>query len=66
MYSMGNVELMNTEKSVPLTGYNDGKFNLTNNSQFTASLLFMLFSGRWHESAWYNDYDSYNWNEKLN
>ena len=64
MYTMGNVELMSTGAKIPV--YNDGAFKVTNNSQFVVSLLFIPFANRWHESAWYNDYDSYNWNEKLN
>ena len=65
MYTMGNVELLNT-KLYNIPGYNDGPFKVTNNSQFVATLLIMPFARRWSESAWYNDYDSYNWNEKLN
>ncbi|MBC7554698.1 MAG: hypothetical protein H7257_12040 [Taibaiella sp.] len=64
MYTMGNVELINSGKAI--TGYTDGPFKITNNSHMMFSLIIMPFSYKWRETAWYNDYDSYNWNEKLN
>ena len=64
MYTMGNVELLNIKSQIP--GYTDGPFRITNNSNMMVSFIIMPFSGKWHESAWYNDYDSYNWNEHLN
>lgn len=63
-YTMGNVELMNVGYKVP--PYTDGPFKLTTNSQAIFSLVLMPFSHRFRETSWYNDYDSYNWNEKLN
>jgi len=64
LYTMGNVELMNTKQAI--MGYNDGPFKLTNNSNLMFSLIFQPFSVRWNERAWHNTYDSYNWNEHLN
>jgi hypothetical protein len=64
MYSWGDVELLNAQKKYP--GFTDGPFKITNNSNLQFSLIIMPFSKRWRESAWYNDYDSYNWNEGLN
>jgi len=64
MYSMGNVQLIDTKTAV--AGYTDGPFRLTNNSNLMLSFIIQPFSRRWKESAWYNDYDSYNWNEHLN
>jgi hypothetical protein len=64
MYTMGNIELINQTKAIPK--YNDGPFNLTYNSNLQFSLIVMPFKRRYTESAWYNDYDTYNWNEKLN
>ena len=64
MYSMGNVQLMDSK--VAVAGYNDGPFRITNASNLMLSVLIQPFSSRWKESAWYNDYDSYNWNEHLN
>ncbi len=69
MYTMGNIELMNSSNTIGNTGlspYTDGPFKITSNSHFMLSFIILPFSGKWHESAWYNDYDSYNWNEKLN
>ncbi|PQJ10931.1 hypothetical protein CJD36_013250 [Flavipsychrobacter stenotrophus] len=64
LYTMGNVELMNTKRDIP--GYNDGPFKLTNNSNLMFSLIFQPFSVRWNERSWHNTYDTYNWNEHLN
>ncbi len=64
MYTMGNVELMNSGAAV--NPYTDGPFKLTANGHAIFSLILMPFSHRFGESSWYNDYDSYNWNEKLN
>ncbi|NCX95777.1 MAG: hypothetical protein EBX41_05080 [Chitinophagia bacterium] len=63
MYTMGNIELMNFTK--PIQGYTDGPFNLTYKSNLQFSLILMPFKRRWTESAWYNDFDTYNWNERL-
>jgi hypothetical protein len=66
MYSMGNIELLNLDKS-PAPPYTHGPFNITSNSQVSFSLVLMPFSPRkWRETGWYNTYDSYNWNERLN
>jgi len=64
MYYPGNVRLIDNPGAIP--GYSDGPFRLTNNGNFMVSLILQPFSKRWSESSWYNDYDSYNWNEHLN
>lgn len=64
MYTMGNVELMNSGATI--NPYTDGPFKLTTNSHAIFSLVLMPFSHKFRETAWFNDYDSYNWNEKLN
>lgn len=64
MYNMGNVEIMNVNQPIP--AITDGPFRVTTNNQLILSFIIMPFSVKWRESAWFNDYDSYNWNEKLN
>lgn len=64
LYTMGNVELMNTHNAIP--GYTDGPFKMYNRSSLMLSLIVLPFSGRWGEYNWTNTYDSYNWNERLN
>ncbi len=64
MYTMGNVELMNSGDAI--NPYSDGPFKLTTNSHAVFSLILMPFSHRYRETSWYNDHDSYNWNENLN
>lgn len=65
MYSMGNVELMNMGINA-VAPYTHGPFKLTTNSQTSFSFIIMPFSYKWRETNWYNTYDSYNWNERLN
>ncbi len=64
MYTFGDVELMNVDNYIP--NYTDGPFRLTNTSQAIFSFVIMPFSRRWSETGWHNDYDTYNWNERLN
>lgn len=64
LYTMGNVELMNTKVAIP--GYNDGPFKFYQKSSFMVSLILQPFSGTWGEWGWHNTYDTYNWNERLN
>jgi hypothetical protein len=69
MYNAGNVELMNSANTIGNSGlppYTDGPFKVTSNSHMLFSLIILPFSGKWRETAWYNTYDSYNWNEHLN
>lgn len=64
LYTLGNVELMNTKVDIP--GYTDGPFKLYYKSSFMVSLIWQPFSSRWSEYSWDNTYDTYNWNERLN
>jgi hypothetical protein len=64
MYTLGNVELMNVRDKID--PYTHGPFKLTNNNHWMFSLILQPFSYKWRETSWYNDYDTYNWNEKLN
>ena len=69
LYTMGNVELINSSNTLGTAGlppFTDGPFKLTANNHLMVSLIIMPFSKRWRESSWATDYDSYNWNERLN
>ncbi len=69
MYTMGNAELVNSTNTIGNTGlrpFTDGPFRITANNHLMVSLILMPFSRRWHESNWANDYDTYNWNERIN
>ena len=64
MYTVGNVTLIDVNHSLP--GSTDGAFKITSTSNLILSLIIMPFSGGWHESAWYNTYDTYNQHDRLN
>lgn len=65
MYNVGNVELLNMNND-PVPPYTHGPFKLTTNSQAIFSLIVLPFSNKWGEKGWWDMYDSYNWNERLN
>ncbi|NDC41839.1 MAG: hypothetical protein EBZ77_09860, partial [Chitinophagia bacterium] len=65
MYTVGNVELMNLG-TTPVEPYTHGPFKLTNTSNTVLSVILMPFSYKWRERGWYDTYDTYNWNERLN
>ncbi len=64
MYTMGHINMIEIDKAIP--GDTDGPFKVNSTSNFILSLIIMPFSGGWHESAWYNTYDTYNQHDRLN
>ena len=64
MYSMGNVNLMDVNRS--LNNLTDGPFKFSSTSQLSLSLIIMPFSGGWKEYTWYNTFDTYNQHDKFN
>jgi len=64
MYTMGNVPLMDVNTN--LGKLTDGPFSIGSTSNLSLSLILMPFSFSWHETDWYNTYDTYNRYDKLN
>lgn len=63
-YTMGTVSLIDVNRPVP--GMTDGPFKIVHTSSIMASLIFMPFSGGWHEYNWWNTRDTYNWHDRFN
>ncbi len=71
MYTLGDITLIDVNKAIPNTtntypGVTDGPFKVVSTSNLILSLIIMPFSGGWHETAWYNTYDTYNKHDRLN
>ncbi|MCW3122586.1 MAG: hypothetical protein JWQ38_2078 [Flavipsychrobacter sp.] len=68
MYSLGNITLIDVNKGIGAgsSALTDGPFKITSTSNLMLSLIIMPFSGGWHETAWYNTYDTYNQHDRLN
>jgi hypothetical protein len=71
MYSYSRINLFDANKSIPSLTSNqypatDGPFGFATTSNFMVSLILMPFSAKWPETQWYNTYDTYNPDERLN
>ncbi len=69
MYTWGNCELINSSNTTynyGLAPFTDGPFKVTSHNHLMVSLVIMPFSYKWREFNWATDYDTYNWNEKIN
>ncbi len=64
MYSMGQYTLLYANQEIP--NVSDGPFRIYSNSQITASLIIMPFSGGWRETDWWNTFDTYNKHDRFN
>jgi hypothetical protein len=64
VYTIGNITLIDVNKAIP--GTTDGPFKISSTGNVLLSLIFMPFSGGWHEWAWYNTFDNYNQHDRLN
>ena len=65
MYTIGDIRLTDVDHALP-TGGTDGPFRIVSNGNLILSLVFMPFSMNWHETAWWNTYDTYNEHDRLN
>ncbi len=64
MYNMGDISLIEVNRSIP--GVTDGPFKIVNTSNLVASFVIMPFSGGWRETDWYNTHDTYNQHDRFN
>jgi hypothetical protein len=64
MYTLGDASLIEVNRPVP--NMTDGPFHIESTSNLLLTLTLMPFSGGWHETAWWNTYDTYNWHDRLN
>jgi hypothetical protein len=65
MYTLGNVPLLDVNSQLK-NNLTDGPFNISSTSNLSLSIILMPFSFGWHETKWYNTYDTYNRYDKLN
>lgn len=64
MYTMGDISLIEVNRSIP--GVTDGPFKVVNTSNIILSFIIMPFSGGWRETDWYNTHDTYNQHDRFN
>ena len=64
MYTVGKVNLFDANAAIPkLT---DGPFGISSTGSFMISLVINPFAVGWHETNWWNTYDTYNQHDRLN
>jgi len=71
MYTYGKINLFDANAAIPGSTpsspkLTDGPFGFSSTSSFMVSLVIMPFAAGWHETNWWNTYDTYNQHDRLN
>jgi hypothetical protein len=64
MYTFSNIKLLDIDKRIP--NVTDGPFSMTLKSALIVQFVVMPFSRGWHETNWWNTYDTYNQFDRFN